>query len=80
MSKILSIGTAVPPYAASQEIMMLLMHKMFATSKEDKRILTFLYRKSGIDKRYSVVLNSSNNVENFSLYPTIEKQEPFPTF
>ncbi len=78
MSKIVSIGTAVPPYAHRQMDILHFMQQVYAPSEIDKRKMRFLYVKSGIDQRYSVIPDYSRPVSEWKFYPQTEGLEPFP--
>jgi predicted naringenin-chalcone synthase len=54
MPKIVSIGTAVPRYAHKQEDIMHFMLDATNPDEKNKKLLPILYKRSGIDTRYSV--------------------------
>jgi predicted naringenin-chalcone synthase len=78
LSKILSIGTAVPQYKHKQEEILDFMQRVFAMNEKDQRRLKFLYRQSGIDTRYSVIPDYSLPASSWQFYPPSENLEPFP--
>ena len=78
MSKIISIGTAVPPYRHQQQDILHFMQRVYAMNEADKRKLKFLYHQSGIHTRYSVVPDYSSEVQDWKFYPHSENLEPFP--
>ncbi len=78
MSKILSIGTALPAYQHKQEDILDFMQRVFAPDDTGRRTLRYLYRQSGIDTRYSVVPDYSLPAEDWEFYPSTENLEPFP--
>jgi predicted naringenin-chalcone synthase len=78
VSKIVSIGTAVPEYKHEQENILGFMQRVYAFSENDKRKLKFLYQKSGIQTRYSVVPDYSLPTEDWQFYPPSEGLDPFP--
>lgn len=78
MSKIISIGTAVPPYAHNQDDILKFMQQVYAMNDTDKRKLKFLYHQSAIDKRYSVVPDYCQPLSSWKFYPPSENLEPFP--
>ena len=78
MSKIISIGTAVPEYKHKQEDILDFMQRVFALNETDHRRLKFLYRQGGIDTRYSVIPDYSLSTANWLFYPSSENLEPFP--
>ena len=79
MSKILSIGTAVPAYKHRQEDILDFMQLVYAPGEADKRKLKFLYHKGGIDTRYSVIPDYSLPAAQWQFYPPSENLEPFPS-
>ncbi len=78
MSKILSIGTAVPGHVHSQDNILDFMQRVFALDEGGNRKLKFLYRQSGIDTRYSVIPDYSLPALSWQFYPPSENLEPFP--
>lgn len=78
MSKIISIGTAVPEYGHQQEIILDFMQRVYALTEADKRKLKFLYRQGGIETRYSVIPDYSLPTTQWKFYPPSENLEPFP--
>ncbi|MEI9909120.1 MAG: type III polyketide synthase [Bacteroidota bacterium] len=78
MSKIVSIGTAVPNYRHSQEDILGFMQRVYALNENDKRKLRFLYHQGGIDTRYSVIPDYSLPAAEWQFYPSTENLEPFP--
>jgi predicted naringenin-chalcone synthase len=79
LSKIISIGTAVPLFSHQQEDILHFMQHIYAMNENDKRKLKFLYHQSGIDKRYSVIPDYSRNLNDWKFYPRSESLEPFPS-
>lgn len=78
MSKILSIGTAVPAHRHKQEDILDFMQRVFALNEKDRRKLKFLYRQGGIDTRYSVIPDYSLPASSWQFYSPSENLEPFP--
>lgn len=78
MSKIVSIGTAVPAHQHNQEDILGFMQRVYALNENDHRKLKFLYRQGGIETRYSVVPDYSLPAASWKLYPPTENLEPFP--
>ncbi len=78
MSKILSIGTAVPACKHKQEDIIDFMQRVYALNETDQRKLKFLYRQGGIDTRYSVIPDYSLPASAWQFYPPTENLEPFP--
>lgn len=79
MSKIISIGTAVPAYCHRQMDILKFMQAVYAPTETDKRRLRFLYQQSGISQRYSVIADYSRPPEDWKFYSQTENLEPFPS-
>jgi predicted naringenin-chalcone synthase len=79
LSKIVSIGTALPAYCHQQMDILGFMQKVYAGSEMEKRKLRFLYQQSGINQRYSVIADYSRHVHDWKFYPQAENLEPFPS-
>jgi predicted naringenin-chalcone synthase len=79
LSKIISIGTAVPKYRHQQKDILSFMQKVYALDATEQRKLSFLYKQSGINERYSVIADYSREVASWKFYPKGEGLEPFPT-
>lgn len=79
MSKIISIGTAVPAFKHKQEDILDFMQRVYALNETDKRKLRFLYKQGGIDTRYSVIPDYSLPAGEWQFYSPTENLEPFPT-
>ena len=78
MSKIISIGTAVPEHKHEQKNIFNFMHKVYALNEIEKRRLKFMYNQSGIDNRYSVIPDYGLPAGEWCFYPATENLEPFP--
>ena len=78
MSKLVSIGTAVPAYRHQQKDILDFMQRVYALNDNDKRKLRFLYRQGGIDTRYSVIPDYSLPATAWQFYSPTESLEPFP--
>lgn len=79
MSKIVSIGTAVPAYCHRQMDILSFMQNVYALQKEEARKLRFMYSQSGIDQRYSVIPDYSKPMNDWKFYPQSENLDPFPS-
>jgi len=79
LSKIISIGLALPPYRHKQDDILKFMQVVYAMNNNDNRKLKYLYRHSGIDHRYSVIPDYSRVVNDWEFYPQTENLEPFPS-
>jgi predicted naringenin-chalcone synthase len=79
VSKIVSIGTAVPAYCHQQMEILQFMQTVYAATETEKRKLRFLYQQSGIRQRYSVIADYSRPFNEWKFYPQTENLEPFPS-
>lgn len=79
MSKIVSIGTAVPTHCHQQHDILQFMQTVYAMTEVEKRKLRFLYQSSGIKQRYSVLPDYSSPITDWKFYPRSENLEPFPS-
>jgi predicted naringenin-chalcone synthase len=79
LSKIISIGTALPAYKHKQQDILHFMQNIYAMDALESRKLRFLYHQSSIDTRYSVVADYSREVNDWKFYPHSENLEPFPS-
>jgi predicted naringenin-chalcone synthase len=78
LSKIVSIGTAVPDHMHKQSNILDFMQRVYALNEEDQRKIRFLYRQGGIDTRYSVIPDYSLPANEWTFYSPTENLEPFP--
>jgi len=78
LSKILSIGTAVPAFRHKQQDILQFMQHIYAFNETDQRKLRFLYNHSGIETRYSAIGDYSRPMPEWKFYPHSENIEPFP--
>ncbi|MDF2187475.1 type III polyketide synthase [Paraflavitalea sp. CAU 1676] len=78
MSKIVSIGTAVPAFRHRQQDILQFMQGVYALAEDEQRKLRYLYRQSAIDTRYSVIPDYSRGPAEWKFYPSTENLEPFP--
>lgn len=79
MSKIISIGTAVPLHRHEQSRIQQFMQQVYALDETEERKIRFLYRQSGIETRYSVIRDYSRPLPEWKFYPQSENLEPFPS-
>jgi predicted naringenin-chalcone synthase len=79
LSKIISIGTAVPSHKHKQDDILHFMQHVYAMNEADKRKLKFLYHQSSIEYRHSVIPDYSRNINDWKFYPHSENLEPFPS-
>jgi predicted naringenin-chalcone synthase len=78
LSKILSIGTAVPAYKHQQADILHFMQRVYPLNEADKRKLKFLYYQSGIETRYSVIPDYGLTANEWQFFSPSENLEPFP--
>lgn len=76
MAEIISIATAVPQYCHQQSDILTFMQEAYQLNETDKRKLAFLYHRSDIKTRYSVVPDYSNVEERTFIPDNVEN--PFP--
>jgi predicted naringenin-chalcone synthase len=79
LSKIISIGTALPANKHPQHEILPFMQRIYALAENDKRKLKFLYQQSGIGTRYSVIPDYTRGAGEWEFYPPTENLEPFPS-
>lgn len=79
MTKIISIGTAVPRHCHQQADILGFMQHVYATSDDERRKLKFLYHQGGIEQRYSVLPDFSRPATEWKFFPHSENLEPFPS-
>lgn len=79
MSKIISIGTAVPAYKHDQQRILEFMLQVYALDAVEARKLKFLYRHSGIDSRYSAIEDFSKESGDWNFFPPIGSAEILPS-
>jgi predicted naringenin-chalcone synthase len=78
MSRIISIGTSLPAYRHQQRDILHFMLNAYQPEAEDRRKISLLYERSGIDTRYAVIPDYSVPVEERTFYPKTMDMEPFP--
>jgi predicted naringenin-chalcone synthase len=78
LSKIISIGKALPAHRHRQEDIFDFMQIVYAPDEATKRKLRFLYNHSGIETRYSVIPDYSLPAADWKFYTASENLEPFP--
>ena len=78
MSKILSIGTAVPANKYKQSDLYAFCDKVYENDAVESRKLRFLYRQSAIEERYSVLADFAQPAEERTFFGTSKTLEPFP--
>jgi len=79
LSKIVSIGTALPAYCHKQTDIFSFMQQVYALPSAEARKLRFMYNQSGIAQRYSVLPDYGKPMAEWKFYPPTENLEPFPS-
>lgn len=79
MSKIISIGTAVPAYRHAQQDILSFMQQVYALDAVEARKLKFLYRQSGIESRYSAIADFSKPCGDWSFFPPVGSADKIPS-
>ena len=79
LSKIVSIGTAVPKNRHEQQQIFEFLSRVYAINEVEKRKLRFLYKHSGIQTRYSVLDDYSLPASEWKFFIPTENLEPFPS-
>jgi predicted naringenin-chalcone synthase len=79
LTKILSIGTALPSFRHSQEEILHFMQLVFDLDLASQRKLKYLYKNSGISTRYSVIPDYGRPMSEWKFFPAGESLEPFPS-
>jgi alpha-pyrone synthase len=77
-ANITAIGIANPLYQRSQHDIAELIVNCFQLKPSQKRLLTTIYKNSGIDTRYSVIDDYSTTCNEFSFFPKTPNG-PLPT-
>ncbi|WP_297338322.1 type III polyketide synthase [Algoriphagus sp.] len=79
-SSLISIGVANPGKPISQHSIAGFMKQAHGLDEVEGRKLNFLYRKSGIDTRYSVLTDFDKaHSRDFRFFPSNDELEPFPS-
>jgi predicted naringenin-chalcone synthase len=79
LSKIISIGTAVPDFQHKQEDIMAFMQHLYQLDEVENRKLRFLYRQGGISYRNSCIPDYGLPLADWSFFPKTADVSPFPT-
>lgn len=79
MSKIVSLGTAVPAFRHRQADLLKFIQQVYALDAVENRKLRFLYNLSGIDARHSSIPDYSRPMTEWEFYPRNEALDPFPS-
>ena len=78
MSRIQSIGTALPPYRHRQHDILQFMLNAYQPEADDRRKISMLYERSGIETRYAVIPDYSSALKERTFYAPTSDLEPFP--
>lgn len=78
MSKIVSIATGVPQYKHQQENICSFADIIYCNTPDDSRKMRYLYQRSGISTRYSVIPDYSTEECGRLFYEKSSDLEPFP--
>ena len=78
MPKIISIATEVPEFMHTQQHLLEFMEGAYSADEKQSRILSYLYRHSGIETRYSVIPDYTLPMSDWQFYPHSRDLEPFP--
>jgi alkylresorcinol/alkylpyrone synthase len=78
LNKITSIATATPAYGHTQEKLYEFADAVYSTDAVESRKLKFIYRQSGIEKRYSVLPDYGLPADERIFFPATADLEPFP--
>ncbi|MDE3252682.1 MAG: type III polyketide synthase [Bacteroidota bacterium] len=78
MTEIISIATALPEHCHPQMEILSFMQDAYGLDETDRRKLKFLYKHSGIEKRYSVIADYGRSSADWTFIPQ-EKENSFPT-
>lgn len=78
MSRIVAIGTALPEFRHKQHEILQFMLNAYQPEAEDRRKISLLYERSGIDTRYSVIPDFSTALSDRTFFPKTFNMEPFP--
>lgn len=77
MADIISIATAVPQHSFTQRDMASFMKKVYQLDPIERRRLTFMYLKSDINLRYSVIDDYTQHEDDWD-FITLDKETPLP--
>jgi predicted naringenin-chalcone synthase len=78
LSKIISIGTAVPAFKHQQQHILQFMQKVYAKDINDERKLKFLYHQSKIETRYSTLPDFSADSQMWNFFTKTNIETTFP--
>ncbi len=82
MSIITAIATATPPFKHNQEDILAFMQNVYKNTyqidEKEQRKIKILYKKTGINTRYSCLSDYSKLQNEWEFYPKNAQLEPFP--
>ncbi|MES2646322.1 MAG: type III polyketide synthase [Bacteroidota bacterium] len=78
MSKIISIGTALPAYRHDQQQIANFMKRVYQLDDRSASRISMVYGRSKIESRYSVIADFSLPQNEWNCFPKSDDLEPFP--
>lgn len=78
MSRIVAIGTALPQHKHRQLDILKFMLDAYQPEADDRRKISLLYERSGIETRYSVIPDFSSVINDRQFFRKTPDMEPFP--
>ena len=75
MAEIISIATTVPQYEHPQKTILGFMEDMYQLDAPESRKLAYIYKQSGIEKRYSVIPDYSLPRDEWEVFPQTDRDE-----
>jgi predicted naringenin-chalcone synthase len=75
LAEIISIATTVPQHGHAQKDILRFMEDMYKLNAPDSRKLAYLYKQSGIEKRYSVIPDYSLPRDEWEVFPNNDREE-----
>lgn len=78
MSRIVAIGTALPHHKHRQLDILKFMLNAYQPEADDRRKISLLYERSGIESRYSVIPDFSSDISDRQFFRKTLDMEPFP--
>ena len=78
MSKIISIGTALPAYRHDQQQIAGFMKRVYQLDDRSGERISMVYGRSKIESRYSIIPDFSLPQNEWKYFPATDDMEPFP--
>lgn len=79
MSVVFSMSQALPPHQHRQQDILDFMLNVYGVDEREARKVGAIYRKSGIETRYSAIADYSQKPEEWTFFPQNKDLTPFPT-